>query len=147
MSNGATAFGDYNSNGAGAHVESGFRWVDGLWSVRPYLAFTGFTTDGQDYTLSNGMRADVGNTRILRAEAGTAVSYHMDLQNGTTLEPRLKAAVRQEYADSNQVKVNDDGKFNNDVAGARGVYKAGIRSSFTPTLSGHLSVSYGNGAG
>lgn len=87
MSNGATAFGDYNSNGAGAHVESGFRWVDGLWSVRPYLAFTGFTTDGQDYTLSNGMRADVGNTRILRAEAGTAVSYHMDLQNGTTLEP------------------------------------------------------------
>ncbi len=43
ISNGATAFGDYNSNGAGAHVESGFRWVDGLWSVRPYLAFTGFT--------------------------------------------------------------------------------------------------------
>ncbi|BEC36501.1 putative uncharacterized outer membrane protein YejO [Escherichia coli] len=147
MSNGATAFGDYNSNGAGAHVESGFRWVDGLWSVRPYLAFTGFTTDGQDYTLSNGMRADVGNTRILRAEAGTAVSYHMDLQNGTTLEPWLKAAVRQEYADSNQVNVNDDGKFNNDVAGTRGVYQAGIRSSFTPTLSGHLSVSYGNGAG
>ncbi|HCN1398749.1 TPA: autotransporter outer membrane beta-barrel domain-containing protein [Escherichia coli] len=147
MSNGAIAFGDYNSNGAGAHVESGVRWVDGLWSVRPYLAFTGFSTDGQDYTLSNGMRADVGNTRILRAEAGTAVSYHMDLQNGTTLEPWLKAAVRQEYADSNQVKVNDDGKFNNDVAGTRGVYQAGIRSSFTPTLSGHLSVSYGNGAG
>lgn len=93
------------------------------------------------------MRADVGNTRILRAEAGTAVSYHMDLQNGTTLEPWLKAAVRQEYSDSNQVKVNDDGKFNNDVAGTSGVYQAGIRSSFTPTLSGHLSVSYGNGAG
>ncbi|MGK4301795.1 autotransporter outer membrane beta-barrel domain-containing protein, partial [Klebsiella pneumoniae] len=37
--------------------------------------------------------------------------------------------------------------FNNDVAGTRGVYQAGIRSSFTPTLSGHLSVSYGNGAG
>ncbi|EGO9727074.1 autotransporter outer membrane beta-barrel domain-containing protein, partial [Escherichia coli] len=147
MSNGATAFGDYNSNGAGAHVESGFRWGEGLWNVRPYLSFTGFTTDGQDYTLSNGMRADVGNTRILRAEAGTAVSYHMDLQNGTTLEPWLKAAVRQEYADSNQVNVNDDGKFNNDVAGTRGVYQAGIRSSFTPTLSGHLSVSYGNGAG
>ncbi|MCV5057435.1 autotransporter YejO [Escherichia coli] len=147
MSNGATAFGDYNSNGAGAHVESGFRWGEGLWNVRPYLSFTGFTTDGQDYTLSNGMRADVGNTRILRAEAGTAVSYHMDLQNGTTLEPWLKAAVRQEYADSNQVKVNDDGKFNNDVSGTRGVYQAGIRSSFTPTLSGHLSVSYGNGAG
>ncbi len=55
--------------------------------------------------------------------------------------------MRQEYADSNQVKVNDDGKFNNDVAGTRGVYQAGIRSSFTPTLSGHLSVSYGNGAG
>lgn len=42
---------------------------EGLWNVRPYLSFTGFTTDGQDYTLSNGMHADVGNTRILRAEA------------------------------------------------------------------------------
>lgn len=147
MSNGATAFGDYNSNGAGAHVESGFRWGKNLWNVRPYLAFTGFTTDGQDYTLSNGMRADVGNTRILRAEAGTEVSYYMDLQNGIALEPWLKAVARQEYADSNQVKVNDDGKFNNDVAGTSGIYQAGIRSSFTPTLSGHLSVSYGNGAG
>ncbi|HGV3795263.1 TPA: autotransporter outer membrane beta-barrel domain-containing protein [Escherichia coli] len=38
-------------------------------------------------------------------------------------------------------------QFNNDVAGTSGVYQAGIRSSFTPTLSGHLSVSYGNGAG
>lgn len=53
----------------------------------PIWPLPAFTTDGQDYTLSNGMRADVGNTRILRAEAGTAVSYHMDLQNGTTLEP------------------------------------------------------------
>lgn len=147
MSNGATAFGDYDSDGAGAHIEGGFRWGEDQWNIRPYLAFTGFTTDGQDYTLSNGMRADVGNTRILRAEAGTAVSYHMNLQNSIALEPWLKAAVRQEYADSNQVKVNDDGKFDNDVAGTHGVYQAGIRSSFTPTLSGHLSVSYGNGAG
>lgn len=99
MSNGATAFGDYSSNGAGAHVESGFRWVDGLWSVRPYLAFTGFTTDGQDYTLSNGMRADVGNTRILRAEAGTAVSYHAGpakrYDAGTLAESRRTSGIRR----------------------------------------------------
>lgn len=79
MSNGVIAFGDYNSNGAGVYVESGFRWVDGLWSVRFYLVFIGFIIDGQDYTLLNGMRADVGNIRILRVEAGTAVSYYMDL--------------------------------------------------------------------
>ncbi|MCX3345330.1 autotransporter outer membrane beta-barrel domain-containing protein, partial [Escherichia coli] len=40
-----------------------------------------------------------------------------------------------------------DGKFTNDVAGTSGVYQAGIRSSFTQTLSCHLSVSYGIGAG
>lgn len=46
MSNGVIAFGDYNSNGAGVYVESGFRWVDGLWSVRFYLVFIGFIIDG-----------------------------------------------------------------------------------------------------
>ncbi|MGU0042689.1 autotransporter outer membrane beta-barrel domain-containing protein [Escherichia coli] len=90
---------------------------------------SGFTTDGQDYTLSNGMRADVGNTRILRAEAGNGGKLsHGPAKRydaGTLTESRM----RQEYADSNQVKVNDDGKFNNDVAGTRGVYQAGIRSS------------------
>ncbi len=61
----------------------------------PIWPFTGFTTDGQDYTLSNGMRADVGNTRILRAEAGTAVSYHMDLQKRYDAGTPAESTVRQ----------------------------------------------------
>lgn len=63
------------------------------------------------------------------------------------LEFWLKAVVCQEYVDFNQVKVNDDGKFNNDVVGISGVYQVGIRLLFILMLSGYLLVSYGNGVG
>lgn len=79
MSNGVIVFGDYNSNGVGVYVESGFCWVDGLWSVRFYLVFIGFIIDGQDYMLLNGMCVDVGNIWILCVEVGMVVSYYMDL--------------------------------------------------------------------
>ncbi|HAW0896860.1 TPA: autotransporter outer membrane beta-barrel domain-containing protein, partial [Escherichia coli] len=59
----------------------------------------------------------------------------------------LKAAVRQEYADANRVKVNDDGDFVNEVSGTSGVYQAGIRTKLTENVSGNVMVSYGEGAG
>ncbi|HBA8131200.1 TPA: autotransporter outer membrane beta-barrel domain-containing protein, partial [Escherichia coli] len=62
-------------------------------------------------------------------------------------EPWLKAAVRKEFVDDNRVKVNSDGNFVNDLSGRRGIYQAGIKASFSSTLSGHLGVGYSNGAG
>ena len=83
----------------------------------------------------------------------------MDLQNGTTLEPWLKVLLRQNYADSNQVKVNDDGKFNNDVAGTSGVLSGwdkvivypDVKRSFVSQLwqwrRGRIAVEYSGGCG
>ncbi|WP_176690788.1 autotransporter outer membrane beta-barrel domain-containing protein, partial [Escherichia coli] len=51
-------------------------------------------------------------------------------------EPWLKAAVRKEFVDDNRVKVNNDGNFVNDLSGRRGIYQAGIKASFSSTLSG-----------
>lgn len=59
----------------------------------------------------------------------------------------LKAVVRKEFVDDNRVKVNSDGNFVNDLSGRRGIYQAGIKASFSSTLSGHLGVGYSRGAG
>lgn len=146
MTSGGAANGDYSVYGAGAHLESGMSLSSGNLAVTPYAAFTGFTTNSNEYRLSNGMRADVDNTRSLRAEAGLKTDYSVTLDNGVELQPWLKASVRQEYADNNAVKVNNDGHFVNDQSGMRGVYQAGIRAKFTDNLSGHISAGYGNGA-
>ncbi len=120
--------GDYSLTGAGGHTEAGWRLTEGGWSVTPYAAFTGFATDSKGYGLSNGMRAEVDTTRLLRGEAGAKAGWRLQLKG---VEPELwvKAAVRQEYADANRVKVNEDGDFVNTLSGTSGVYEAGLRAS------------------
>ncbi|EJV3615957.1 autotransporter outer membrane beta-barrel domain-containing protein, partial [Escherichia coli] len=41
----------------------------------------------------------------------------------------------------------NDGNFVNDLSGRRGIYQAGIKASFSSTLSGHLGGGYSHGAG
>lgn len=80
------------------------------------------------------------DTRSIYRELGATLSYNMRLGNGMEIEPRLKAAVRKEFVDDNRVKVNSDGNFVNDLSGRRGIYRAGIKASFSSMLSGHLGV-------
>lgn len=146
MTSGGEAHGDYSANGVGGHLESGMRLPYGDIGVTPYAAFTGFTAGSSKYKLSNGMRADVDHTRIVRGEAGVKTDYRTTLKNGAELQPWLKAAVRQEFADNNRVNVNNDGHFVNDLSGTRGVYQAGLRAKFTEDVSGFMSASYSQGA-
>ena len=87
------------------------------------------------------------DTRSIYRELGATLSYNMRLGNGMEVEPWLKAAVRKEFVDDNRVKVNSDGNFVNYLSGRRGIYQAGIKASFSSTLSGHLGVGYSHSAG
>ncbi len=87
------------------------------------------------------------DTRSIYRELGATLSYNMRLGNGMEVEPWLKAAVRKEFVDDNRVKVNNDGNFVNDLSGRHGIYQAGIKASFSSSLSGHLGVGYSHGAG
>ncbi|MCZ8799023.1 autotransporter outer membrane beta-barrel domain-containing protein, partial [Escherichia albertii] len=147
MSGGESVNGSFNSNGFGGHVETGIRFTDGNWNLTPYVSLSGLTADNPEYRLSNGMEAKPGDSRSVYRELGATLSYTMRLRNGVEVEPWLKAAARKEFIDDNRVKVNNDGDFVNDLSGKRGVYQAGIKASFSNTLSGHLGISYGNGAG
>ncbi|MCA8590521.1 adhesin-like autotransporter YpjA/EhaD, partial [Escherichia coli] len=147
MSSGGAASGSYRSNGLGGHIETGMRFTDGNWNLTPYASLTGFTADNPEYHLSNGMESKSVDTRSIYRELGATLSYNMRLGNGMEVEPWLKAAVRKEFVDDNRVKVNNDGNFVNDLSGRRGIYQAGIKASFSSSLSGHLGVGYSHGAG
>ncbi|EEW4813164.1 TPA: AIDA repeat-containing protein [Escherichia coli] len=147
MSSGGAANGSYHSNGLGGHIETGMRFTDGNWNLTPYASLTGFTADNPEYHLSNGMGSKSVDTRSIYRELGATLSYNMRLGNGMEVEPWLKAAVRKEFVDDNRVKVNNDGNFVNDLSGRRGIYQAGIKASFSSSLSGHLGVGYSHGAG
>ena len=146
VGSGGAANGSYRSNGLGGHIETGMRFTDGNWNLTPYASLTGFTADNPEYHLSNGMESKSVDTRSIYRELGATLSYNMRLGNGMEVEPWLKAAVRKEFVDDNRVKVNNDGNFVNDLSGRRGIYQAGIKASFSSTLSGHLGVGYSNGA-
>lgn len=55
-------------------------------------------------------------------------------------------ALEQEFAHSNPVRVNDD-RFNNDIAGTRGSYQAGISAALTRQMRLSATVQYQNGEG
>ncbi|MGR7464154.1 autotransporter outer membrane beta-barrel domain-containing protein [Klebsiella aerogenes] len=146
MTSGGAADGYYDSNGLGIHLEGGKYFHFGETYIAPYAAFTAFTTDNSEYTLSNGMYAHVGNGRSVQAEAGVNVGHRFTLKNGATLQPYFGAAVTQEFIDENEVDVNSDGHFQNDTSGTRGVYQAGLRAQFSPRLTAHIDASYAEGS-
>ena len=92
--------------------------------MTPYVAFTGFATESQGYGLSNGMRAEVDTTRLLRGEAGVKGVWRLTVK-GAEPELWVKAALREEYADANRVKVNADGDFVNEISGKSGGIRRG----------------------
>lgn len=146
MSSGGAANGYYDTNGVGVHLQGGKYVRSGTTYVAPYVAITGFTTDNSNYRLSNDMQAHVGNERSVLAEAGVNAGHKFTLKPGITLQPYAGAAVTQEFISDNQVNVNEDGHFTNDLSGTRGVYQVGLRAQLAKHLTAHLDAAYAQGA-
>ncbi|MBJ3591169.1 autotransporter outer membrane beta-barrel domain-containing protein [Salmonella enterica subsp. enterica serovar Saintpaul] len=146
MTGGGAADGYYHTNGAGLHIQGGKYFHFDETYVAPYVAVTGFTSDSSDYALSNGMQAHVGSTRSLMAEGGVNVGHKFTLNNGAVLQPYVGVAATQEFIDDNKVEVNNDGHFENDLSGTRGVYQVGLRAQLTDRLTAHADASYAQGS-
>ena len=102
-------------------------------------------TDSSRYRLSNGMQARVDAQRSLLAEGGINVGHEFSVKSASVV-PYLKLAAVQEFANGNDVKVNDD-RFVNDLSGTRGVYQFGVNARLTPSLSLHVDAGYMQGSG
>ncbi|WP_167458043.1 autotransporter outer membrane beta-barrel domain-containing protein [Rahnella woolbedingensis] len=140
MTSGERADGDYNQNGLSAHLETGkyFRFDQSF--VAPYVGITGFTTNHSNYTLSNGMKADVDSVDSLVAETGVNIGTTYTVRS-IELKPYVKLAVADEMVSGNSVKVNND-QLEDDMSGVMGIYEAGVNSQITQNVNVGASVQY-----
>jgi outer membrane autotransporter protein len=145
LSDGKQAKGDYDSNGLGAALEFGrhLRLADGYF-VEPYGQVSAMAVQGQSVTLDNGMRGHGDSARSLQAKLGSVAGRNFDLGKGRSAQPYLKAAVAHEFAQNNDVKVNDH-TFRNDLSGTRGELGAGVSVAWAEQWQMHAEFDYSHG--
>ncbi|QKZ04576.1 autotransporter outer membrane beta-barrel domain-containing protein [Pseudomonas eucalypticola] len=145
MSDGTRSKGNYTNNGVGTSLEFGrhIKLQDGYF-VEPYAQLAGVTIGGRDYRLNNGMQADGDATRSLLGKVGSTVGRTLELGNGTSLQPYLRAALAHEFVNNNRVQINDT-TFNNDLSGSRGELGAGVSLAMSERLQLHVDLEYSNG--
>lgn len=145
MSDGTAVKGDYSQNGFGGSLEAGktIKLNDKAWA-EPYVRTTAFRADAKDISLNNGMKASIGATKSLQAEAGVNLGMNLDVA-GKTVKPYLKAAVSHEFSDNNKVRINNRYDFTNDISGTTGKYGAGVSAQLTPNAEVWAEASYQKG--
>lgn len=145
MSDGTAVKGDYSQNGFGGSLEAGrtFSMNENAWA-QPYVRTTAFKADTKDISLNNGMKANIGATKSLQAEAGVKLGMTLDVA-GKEVKPYLSAAVSHEFSDNNKVRINNTYDFRNDISGTAGKYGLGVSAQLTPNAGVWAEARYENG--
>ncbi|MBA1187471.1 autotransporter outer membrane beta-barrel domain-containing protein [Pseudomonas entomophila] len=145
LSDGQRAKGSYDNIGVGASVEFGRHLSLGNgYFVEPYTQWSAATIAGKDYRLDNGLEVRGDDTRSLLGKAGATLGRTFDLGAGRFVQPYLRLAYAHEFADNNQVKVNDT-RFDNDLAGSRAEAGAGVSVALDERLQLHADFDYSHG--
>ncbi|MGE8043097.1 autotransporter outer membrane beta-barrel domain-containing protein [Pseudomonas monteilii] len=145
LSDGQRAKGRYDNVGVGASVEFGRHLSLGNgYFVEPYTQWSAATIAGKDYHLDNGLEVRGDDTRSLLGKAGATLGRTFDLGAGRFVQPYLRLAYAHEFADNNQVKVNET-RFDNDLAGSRGEAGAGVSVALDERLQLHADFDYSHG--
>lgn len=130
MTNGGYTHGEWHHYALSGAVEAGFRFQpEADLFIEPYLRTQAVQANAARVRLSNGMRANTGQPRSLRAEAGSRVGGKFSA-GGTRIEPYVQAAILRELVKSNEVTLNGI-RFDNDVQGSSFSYGAGAAISLT----------------
>ncbi|MDG0300252.1 autotransporter outer membrane beta-barrel domain-containing protein [Enterobacter sichuanensis] len=146
MSSGGHADGSYTIPGLGGGLVAGYDARFANTTLSPFVGFTGFISQSDNYWLSNGMQAHPGTAKSALGQVGFRLRQNMTTRHGIQFVPWLKVALEQEFVHNNPVRVNDD-NFNNDIAGTRGSYQAGISAALTPHMHIYASINYEKGDG
>ena len=145
MSDGTKAQGENNSYGIGSTLEVGRRIaLEQARYLEPFAQLSGLAVRSRNLSLDNGLLAQGNGSRSLLAKVGGTFGQHHALQSGGFVQPYLKAAVAQEFARKNDVKVNGH-RFRNDLHGTRGELGAGMAVSMSANLQLHGHVDYMKG--
>lgn len=161
MSDGTQTKGDFSNMGVSGSVEAGKHIVfDKGYFIEPSAQLNAAVVAGKDYTLDNGLRVDNDKTRSLLGKVGMTVGREIVMDNGSKLQPRLRAAVSHEFVNNNRVRVNDN-SFNNDLSNTSLELTGGVNwtpadkqwqvygelgtsrsSTITQNIGGNIGVSY-----
>lgn len=126
LSDGTRTKGDYDTHGMSASVEVGkhIKLDDGYF-IEPFAQVAAAAVAGKDFTLDNGFDANGDVSRSLLGKVGTTLGKTISLGGDSMIQPYVKAAFAHEFAQRNQVQVNNN-VFNNDLSGSRAELGAGV---------------------
>lgn len=146
MTNGGRTGGDWTQYALSTAVEGGYQFdLKDDVSITPYgrLAFVQMTSE--DVKLSNGMKGNTGTPRSVTGEAGAKLSGKFSL-GSTEFKPYLSAAVVQEFANSNDVTINERNRFDNNVKGTSGKYGLGASVNVGKDVTLYGEANYRQGS-
>jgi outer membrane autotransporter protein len=145
MSDGRGAQGNYNNYGIGGSLEFGRHIaLDNAWFVEPFAQLATVRINGKAYTLDNGMHGGNDRTDSLQTGIGATLGHTYKKADGGAMQAYLKAALLQEFAKDNQVRVNRS-RFGNDLSGTRAEMGAGVVAQLTNATQLHANVDYSTG--
>lgn len=134
---------DFSGNGYGLGMKLGYNWEDQGFFADPYIKATGRTFDGMHYTMNNGMVVNGDDYKSLQGEIGADVGYTFDINQGF-VKPYLHLAALNEFADSNEMKLNNV-TMNDSIDGAAFQIGAGAEVKVWNNVGGYASFNYTKG--
>lgn len=146
QSDGTQAKGTYANLGVGVSLEAGrhLAMADSYF-LEPFVQLSGLMVQGKDYTLDNGLQADVERSHSLLGKLGTTAGRTFDAGQGRTVQPYVRVAAVHEFVGDNQVRVNGN-RLGNDLSGTRGEFGAGASVAWARQWQAHADVGYSNGS-
>lgn len=140
LSDNTSTKGNYNNVGGSVSAEFGRNIkLDDGWYVEPYARMSTVVVQGGNYSMKNGLQVDGERTRSRTVEAGATVGRDIQLDSGTILQPYLRAAVVHEFANDNDVMINNQ-VFKNDLSGTRKKFGAGVAVKLSQNLQLHADL-------
>lgn len=145
LSDGTRATGDYENWSAFASAEGGRHIkLSNDSFIEPFVQFSAAQIQGKRFSLDNDMEADGDRTRSFLGKAGATFGRNFDIGNGAVAQPYVRAAIAHEFANNNEVKVNNN-VFNNDLRGSRAEFGAGVAVAASDKWQVHVDLDYANG--
>ncbi|BAQ75470.1 outer membrane autotransporter barrel domain-containing protein [Pseudomonas sp. Os17] len=104
---GAKVSGHSRSKGAGLSVEAG-KQIDlgNRWFVEPQAQVSMLYARSDNYRLDNGLQVQPGEGLSTQIRSGARAGRHLQLDNGTRLQPYLKAGWVEDLSAQNKVRTN-----------------------------------------
>lgn len=142
LSDGARTKGSYNTSGIGWESEFGRHIMLNEKSfIEPFARLSAVVIQGDDFRLENGMDAKGDTARSLLGSIGMKAGRTFNFGNDVSTQPYLKVGLEHEFAENNEVKVNNN-VFNNNLSGSRIAWGTGLAVSMSKSLQGHAEFDY-----